>query len=60
MTKKDYCLIASAISRARWNVSQCNQTPTESIDTLVVYLATMLKQDNPRFNEDKFKKACKI
>jgi hypothetical protein len=60
MTKKDYCLIATAINRARWNVSQCNQTSTESIDTLVVYLAAMLKQDNPRFDEDKFKKACQI
>jgi|HubBroStandDraft_1064217.scaffolds.fasta_scaffold17588_4 hypothetical protein len=49
MTCKDYTLIAGAI--ARWYADR-NAEPIE------IYLANALSADNPRFDIDKFLKAC--
>jgi hypothetical protein len=49
MTKKDFELIASAV-----RASKRNGVPVES------YLAAMLADTNPRFDEARFLAACKV
>lgn len=46
MNRKNYALIAEVIKSA------------DSIRELTDNLATVLKMDNPRFDRDKFLKAC--
>ena len=57
MTRKDYVMFAEAISNCK---TYCDKNGY-SIDGLMVlqgYLTATLKMDNPRFDEDKFAKAC--
>lgn len=57
MTRKDYKLIAQAISEAHednWGDSIAN----EGIYWVTKLLAESLAKDNPRFNRDKFMQAC--
>lgn len=51
MTKKDYIAIANAIRIAR--------SYTHSIDGVVDELCVMFKRDNPNFDPQQFKEACK-
>jgi len=53
MTRKDYEAIAKCISETRGLV-----IPT-AYDELARRLAEVFKSDNPRFDVDKFREACK-
>jgi hypothetical protein len=53
MTKKDYIRLAIIISNSRDEVP--GYIP---LSTFLKDLCVVLKADNPRFNEDKFKRAC--
>jgi hypothetical protein len=56
MTRKDYQLIADCIGMAR---AECNNTDEEiGLDRAVDNLSVALEDDNPRFDKDKFDKAC--
>jgi hypothetical protein len=70
MTRKNYVLIASALSDARSFVEQCNEGPgevatakrTEATLALVVAterLADALALDNERFDRQRFIAACR-
>ena len=66
MTKKDYILIEKSISDARKDVAS-NYTEHLALDlrmsgiTMVEdRLAMELSSDNPKFDFDKFHKACKL
>lgn len=52
MTKKDYVLIANVIKLCRES--------KETLYGLTIVLSRKLKEQNPRFNMDKFEKACGI
>ena len=56
MTRKDYELIAKALRQEIDNTCPCNDCHVKR--RMVKSLATVLKEDNPRFNPDKFIKAC--
>jgi len=64
MTRKDYQAIASAISSvATWantyyTVDTCRHIAPQVLLTLVEQLSDYLEDDNPRFNAEKFSKAC--
>ena len=60
MTKKDYELIASAISFTNQLIADNKNEMTEqAVMELVEYnLAQNLRQDNPNFRADYFFKAC--
>jgi hypothetical protein len=47
MTKKDYKLIAEAISMAN-----------DSKDSIIKILSNQLAEENPKFNSEKFIEAC--
>lgn len=55
MTRKDYNLIAAAIARA-------SQAPgyAERNKFVAMELADSLAADNPRFDRERFLKACKV
>lgn len=55
MTKKDYIKIAKLIS----DISD-NKTMAIEGGTLVVKLATIFQEDNPKFNRGKFFDACMV
>lgn len=64
MTKKDYELIAKAISLANERVKiNSNKLIRESQQVGIIYasqaIADFLKKDNPKFNRIKFLLACK-
>lgn len=52
MTKKDYIRLASTINNNRDEVGYI------PLPAFLKDLCTILKADNPRFDEDKFRKAC--
>ena len=52
MTKKDYILIASTILKSKLSMYE------NSYISLVKDFSEALAVDNPRFNENIFKKAC--
>lgn len=55
MTRKDYVLIAAAIK------SQLGFVPHErdlTIEAVAKAIAAALAQDNPRFDRERFMKAC--
>ena len=56
MTKKDYIKIATVLK----SYGNANTKINKLVAKLVDEMATTLKQDNPRFNRDKFYKACGI
>ena len=53
MTKKDYKMIAEAINRT------CRKTDWMPIYTLEEELCETFKQDNPRFDRERFLAACR-
>jgi len=58
MTKKDYELIAAAIKDNReYDPMECY---AEALDDVARSLATALQRDNPRFDRDRFLKACGV
>ncbi len=61
MTRKDYELLASAISvNYEFAVKHRKEQPTPDfvIELLTQTLASVLKEDNPKFDKEKFFKAC--
>lgn len=54
MTRKDYQVIAQAISDARDKYTPENVT----VAHIVGVLMSRLKEENPRFDHNKFLKAC--
>jgi hypothetical protein len=56
MTRKDYIVIAQAISAARHE----NQSASarDALDSVVLNLLPALRADNPAFNAGKFAEAC--
>ena len=61
MTKKDYILLANAISQAKTSLLYATVNAGEtkrSIETIIEILGNELKKDNPRFDYDKFSQAC--
>lgn len=69
MTKKDYLIIAKAIKETKKAVDDytgmatlevANEIKTEVFGHLQAQLEYILIQDNPRFNSQKFLKACEI
>lgn len=63
MTKKDYILIANAI-KEQWQLSKKHsEHPQHSglaIHNTALRLAYAFKQDNPRFDVDRFLTACGV
>lgn len=65
MTRKDYVLIAKAISDAldtlddAPNAVELMEDAQASISILIDQLAKALATDNPRFDADRFRLACK-
>ena len=58
MTRKDYVLIAKAITNARYY--DASPLYALGINRAVIELAVVLKAENPRFDEAKFLSACQI
>ena len=54
MTKKDYKIIAKAISQARLNIPDLLNVPN-----LITQLSREFLRDNPRFDQNRFEEACK-
>ena len=57
MTKKDYELIAQVFADLESDFNNCGSDAV-SLSIVVEELARALGKDNPRFDEDKFVKAC--
>lgn len=62
MTKKDYELIAAAVRHERGEWAEDTWTKDIEIGRAAVVLAIAhaLAQDNPRFDRDRFLKACDL
>ena len=65
MTKKDYVKLARLVQELRGQISQIESEEVKKVcylltQILVGKLCLMLKEDNPRFNVDKFKQACQL
>jgi len=61
MTKKDYELIATAVWRAGFITDKNKvreQAKKDRARLIAINLATDLKRDNERFDEDRFMSAC--
>lgn len=56
MTRKDYVLIAAAI--AAEHAGSVTFAEQNRVVCVAQRLCIALKQDNPRFDEDRFMKAC--
>ena len=56
MTRKDYIAIAGAIRKSAEQVAEHEME--YPICEVVNRLCEVLRYDNPRFNADKFRKAC--
>jgi hypothetical protein len=54
MTKKDYVAIATAYRDSMGPIHDFYYE--DFLDRIIIYL----KQDNPNFNEEKFKEACGV
>mgnify|MGYP001563212469 CR=1 FL=1 len=57
MTRKDYIEIAKVLKNAKEEVLQ-DQGRIGTIRQIALDLCGVLKQDNQRFNKDKFLEAC--
>ena len=58
MTKKDYELIAKVIKvHANFKCTYTDQRKVEMLD-LAIDLAVYFQEENPRFDRDRFLKAC--
>jgi hypothetical protein len=60
MTKKDYELIAAAISGTIAEAARRGEDVADIFYDLAENLATGLETDNPRFNRETFRKACGV
>jgi hypothetical protein len=60
MTKKDYELIAQAITATSAEFARQGEDAFPYLAELAENLATMLEDDNPRFNRSTFLKACGV
>lgn len=64
MTKKDYIAIAKCIADARANPEHfyvsAEPQYTRGVNSAAVALAVALKADNPRFDRERFLRACGI
>jgi hypothetical protein len=69
MTRKDYVLLAAAIRESKdfwWNGGFAGMSDQEikiiltAIARTTDSIAKTLQAENPRFNEEQFKKACNI
>lgn len=58
MTRKDYVKIAEAINATRKAIDTEYRSGGATLAFLMGYLESVLKLDNPRFNREKFRKAC--
>ena len=58
MTKKDYELIAKTIKTSKNFKDTEKMTKEDILRDLTASLCFKLQEDNPRFNADKFIKAC--
>jgi hypothetical protein len=56
MTKKDFIVMAATFQRA-YNAALSRET-RETIDDMVEAYVITAKSRNPRFNEERFRKAC--
>jgi hypothetical protein len=56
MTKKDYKLIADTIAGVR--NTYIRREPKRIIDRVVYNLGLVFRENNPRFNTEKFEEAC--
>lgn len=59
MTRKDYVLIADAIAveRQHWDHLE---TATQALDALARTMCVSLRLGNPRFDRERFLKACGV
>jgi urease gamma subunit len=60
MTRKDYELIADAISGTIAEYARQGEDVADVMRELAENLATELETDNPRFDREKFRKACGV
>jgi hypothetical protein len=60
MTRKDYELIADAISGTIAEYARQGEDISEVMRELAENLATGLESENPRFNRELFRKACGV
>lgn len=58
MTKKDFELVAAAIRESRRLAGSGNLDRQNTIDQTVEELATKFSNENPRFDRERFIKAC--
>lgn len=57
MTRKDYVAIAAAIHNAPWSDSM---TAEATITAIAENIAEVMSRDNPRFDRERFLKACGV
>lgn len=57
MTRKDYIKLAAAIKKARQDIMFYDNAQA-AIESVVTGLADALGDDNPRFDRERFVKAC--
>ena len=65
MTRKDYILIAAALNSALqtpdyWYASNCDSQYEKGAKSAINALAVSLASDNPRFDRERFLKACGV
>lgn len=61
MTRKDYILIAAAIANAGVSVTDINEPQYQhGIEDTTHAIADALARDNPRFDCERFLKACGV
>lgn len=62
MTRKDYQLIAGAFRRARDYNDSAAKSAGHQVGTAdaAIMLASALQEDNPRFDRERFLKACGV
>ena len=58
MTKKDYQKIANLIFEIGQSIESQAPCCVKTIDTFTLGFIKYAKEDNPRFDEDRFLKAC--
>lgn len=54
VSKKYYEAIAEILAGCKFRCCNCNYTAAETVEDIAVDLADYFKQDNPRFDADKF------
>lgn len=59
LTRASYVKLARAIDNARVIAQKIDQD-TMQLELVVRYICKELAEDNPRFDEDKFREACGV